>query len=53
MAPKGRIRAKIRWLRGKKSILSTTVTMKKGIPAILGGPAHKGGALIITLEVKP
>ncbi len=52
-APKGdRIRAEVNWLRGGRSVLNTTVVMKRGAHAILGGVPHENGKLIVTLLAK-
>jgi len=48
----GRIRAEIRWYRGNQRIMSTSVSQRRGVPAILGGPPHDGGTLILVLEFK-
>ncbi|MFH0953746.1 MAG: hypothetical protein V1873_05410 [Verrucomicrobiota bacterium] len=48
----GRVRAGIRWLRGDEVVLNTTVNMERGTPVILGGIAHEGGTLIVTLTAK-
>jgi len=49
-AEKNRVRVNVKWLRGKKSLLQTTVVMKKGSPTILGGPSHENGTLLIALQ---
>jgi len=41
--------AHLRWLREKKQLLNTRVRLKKGVPAILGGPKHGEGTLIVVL----
>ena len=46
---KGRVRAHVKWLGHDQVLLSTAVNMKKNTPAILGGPSHEGGTLIMTL----
>ncbi len=48
----GRVRAEIQWRRGSEVLLSTTVSQKRGVPAVLGGPPHDGGTLILVLEFK-
>lgn len=48
----GRIRAEIQWYRGSQRMMSTSVSQKRGVPAILGGPPHDGGTLILVLEFK-
>ena len=51
-AKDGRVRAGITWLRGGEVVLSTTVNMERGTPVILGGIAHEGGTLIVTLVAR-
>lgn len=48
----GRVRAGIHWFRGDEKVLSTTVNMERGTPVILGGIAHEGGTLIVTITAK-
>lgn len=48
----GRVRAEVQWRRGSEILLSTTVSQKRGVPAVLGGPPHDGGTLILVLEFK-
>jgi hypothetical protein len=48
----GRVRADVQWMRDDKSVLNTTVSMKRGAHAILGGIPHEGGTLIVTLVAK-
>lgn len=51
--PKGdRIRADIQWYRGDNRLLRTSVAQRRGVPSILGGPAHKDGTLILVLEFR-
>ncbi len=45
----GRIRANIRWMRDRETLLSTAVNQRRGVPAILGGPPHEEGTLILVL----
>ncbi len=49
-APKNKIRAGVRWMKGKTTFINTVLVMQKGAPAILGGPSHEGGNLIVILE---
>ena len=49
---KGGITAEVRWLRGDVVLISTRVGMQRGVPAILGGPPHEGGNLIVSLEAQ-
>jgi hypothetical protein len=51
-ADKGRIRTRVEWFKGEQPLLSTSVVLKKGAPAILGGPPHGEGTLIVTLTAK-
>jgi hypothetical protein len=47
------VRVRVEWLSGDESLLTTSVVMeRKSAPAILGGPAHEGGNLIVTLEAR-
>jgi hypothetical protein len=48
----GKVRALVRWMRGDEELLATSVRMKKKTPAILGGPEHGNGTLIVTLTVR-
>lgn len=48
----GRIRAEIQWYRGGERLMSTSISQRRGVPAILGGPPHDGGTLILILEFK-
>lgn len=45
----GKVRAEVNWLSGGKSVLNTTVSLKRGAHVILGGIPHEGGTLIVTL----
>ena len=47
-----KIRAEVNWMNGGKSMLNTTVSLKRGAHVILGGPPHDGGTLIVTLEAQ-
>ncbi len=46
----GRVRAEVQWYQGRTRLLSTSVAQRRGVPAILGGPAYQGGTLILVLE---
>jgi len=48
----GRVRAEIQWYRGNQRMMSTSVSQRRNVPAILGGPPHNGGTLILVLEFK-
>ena len=50
LAAKNKIRAGVRWMKGKTTLINTVLVMQKGAPAILGGPSHQGGNLIVILE---
>jgi hypothetical protein len=44
-----KVRASVQWFRGAELVLNTTVVTKRGHPVVLGGVAHDGGTLIVTL----
>ena len=46
----GRVAADIQWFRGRDRLISTSVRQRRGVPAVLGGPPHNGGTLILVLE---
>ncbi len=46
----GRIRAHIEWFEKRERLLATSITQRRGVPAILGGPPHDEGSLILVLE---
>ncbi len=46
----GRIRAHIEWYQDQERLVATTITQRRGVPAILGGPPHDEGNLILVLE---
>ena len=48
----GRVRARVRWNRGRKALLSTSMVVGRKAPTVLGGVNHGGGKLIVTLEVR-
>lgn len=48
----GRVRAEIQWYRGDERMMRTSIAQKRGVPAILGGPPHDGGVLILVVEFK-
>ena len=48
----GRVQAEIEWFRGDERLLRTSVTQRRGVPSILGGPPHDEGTLILVLEFK-
>lgn len=51
-ADKGKkgVGATVEWWSGEERLLTTRVTIQSGSPAILGGPKHKEGNLIVVLE---
>ena len=48
----GTLRAKVRWTKGSQGVLNTTVVLRKGTPAMLGGASHDGGKLIVALTAR-
>ncbi len=48
----GRVRAQVEWYQGSTRLLSTSVQQRRNVPAILGGPPHDGGTLILVLEFR-
>ena len=48
---KGKVRLSVRWSDGRRNLISTTINMAKGSPAILGGPSApaQNGNLILVL----
>lgn len=52
-APRGRIRLQVNWRKGNQSLMSTSAVVSRGgAPAILGGPSHENGKLIVTLTAR-
>lgn len=52
-AARGRIRLQVSWRKGEKGLMSTsTLVSRGGAPAILGGPSHKNGKLIVAVTLK-
>lgn len=52
-AARGRIRLQVNWRKGNQGLMSTsTVVSRGGAPAILGGPSHENGKLIVSLTVQ-
>lgn len=49
-ARNGRIRTHIEWYQDQERLLATSLTQRRGVPAILGGPPHAEGNLILVLE---
>jgi len=44
-----RIRAHIRWMNGKSVVVDTSVALRKGVPALLGGAKSEAGTLIVAV----
>jgi hypothetical protein len=42
----------VTWMRGNERLISTSVSLQRGKPTILGGVPHVDGRLIVTLMVK-
>lgn len=36
----GRVRAQLRWLDGERALMNTGVVLRRGVPAVLGGPGR-------------
>ncbi len=52
-AGRGRIRLQVNWRKGNQGLMSTSTVVSRGrAPAILGGPSHEDGKLIVTLAVQ-
>jgi hypothetical protein len=49
----GSVRMRVRLLRGDQDEIRTTIVAAPGAPAVLGGPPHGDGALIIILWAHP
>ena len=48
----GKVRAAVRWTKGGKGVVNTTVVLSPGTPAILGGASHAGGKLVVALTAR-
>ncbi len=48
----GRVRASVQWLRGRTTVLNTTVVVARGAGVILGGVSHKRGTLLVALDAR-
>ena len=48
-AGNGQTRAAVRWTKDGKGVVSTTVVLRRGTPALLGGASHAGGKLVVAL----
>ena len=47
-----RFKAEVRWMHGGKALVSTSVSMSRNQPVILGGSKEGSGTLIVTLTAK-
>ena len=47
-----RIHATMAWYHEDERLLGTSVSQRRGVPAILGGPPHEEGVLILVLEFR-
>lgn len=45
----GKHRLKVDWKKGSKSLIKTTLVVKRGVPTVLGGPRHGDGNLIVVI----
>jgi len=43
------IRASVRWLDGGRPLMNTILVLKRGVPAVLGGPERNGEVLAVIL----
>lgn len=43
------IRARVSWLNGGKTLMNTVLVLRRGVPAVLGGPASGGEVLAVIL----
>jgi hypothetical protein len=43
----GRVRAQLRWLDGDRTLMNTGVVLRRGVPAVLGGPARGDEVLAV------
>lgn len=41
------IRARVSWLNGGKTLMNTVLVLRRGVPAVLGGPASGGEVLAV------
>jgi hypothetical protein len=48
----GRVRASVQWMRGRTTVLNTTVVVARGAGVILGGVSHKRGTLLVALDAR-
>lgn len=46
-----RIRARVRWLDGDRTLMNTVLVLRRGVPAVLGGPARAGGNDVLAVIV--
>jgi hypothetical protein len=45
------VRLKVRWLKGGRTLMSTGLALRPGVPAVIGGPStgHKGNVYAVIL----
>lgn len=43
------IRARVRWLDGDRTLMNTVLVLRRGVPAVLGGPARRGGDEVLAV----
>lgn len=47
----GQLRAKVVWMQGGRSVMNTVLRLRKGVPAVLGGPPVNDGAGVYAVIV--
>lgn len=45
------IRARVRWLDGGRALMNTVLVLRRGVPAVLGGPRRDGGEVLAVILV--
>lgn len=45
------IRARVRWLDGDRTLMNTVLVLRRGVPAVLGGPARGGGDDVLAVII--
>lgn len=45
-----RIRARIRWVEGDRTMMNTVLVLRRGVPAVLGGPARGNDVLAVIIQ---
>ncbi|HEY5553027.1 MAG TPA: hypothetical protein VIK52_14135 [Opitutaceae bacterium] len=43
------IRARVSWIEGGRTLMNTVLVLRRGVPAVLGGPARGGEVLAVIL----